>query len=46
MDMNDKEVKEMKSNKLVDSIMKVWDNVVEYPSKESYVDIIVQFRDA
>jgi hypothetical protein len=38
----DKEVKEVKSSELVDNIMNTWDNVVESPSKELYVDVVVQ----
>jgi hypothetical protein len=38
----DKEVKEVKSSELVDNIMNTCDNVVESPSKELYVDVVVQ----
>jgi hypothetical protein len=45
VDGKDKQVNEVKSSKLVYNIMKLWDSVVESPSKESYVDVVVQFRD-
>jgi len=43
VDGNNKEVKEVKSKKLVNNIVKSWENVVESTSKESYVEVVVQF---
>jgi hypothetical protein len=43
VDGKEKDVKEVKFIELVINIMKVWKNVVESTSKESYVDAIVQF---
>jgi len=43
VDGNDKDAKEVKSKELVNSIVKSWENVLESPSKESYVKFVVQF---
>jgi len=32
----------MKSNEIVNNIMRVWDNMVKSPLKESYINVVVQ----
>lgn len=43
MDGNDKDAKEVKSKELVNNSVKSWENMLESPLKESYVEVIVQF---
>jgi hypothetical protein len=45
---NRKEVKEeknVKASDIVNNIMRVWDDVVEYPTKDSYASAVIRFRD-
>jgi len=39
------EVKEVKASDVVNKIMRVWDNVVESPTKDSYASVVMRFRD-
>ena len=35
----------MKKKDLVNNIMRAWDNVVESPSEQSYIDAVMHFRE-
>ena len=45
VDGKEKVVKEVKTNDIVNTIMRAWDDVVESPTKYSYASAVMRFKD-